>query len=214
MESFIDNDAEILWYKDDLDYDSNQVNDELNSWKSARIKEYITDCDREPLGDFLRDSTRDTKGASQFFGFINGELASTVIVKSNCFLEDYVYLKCHVKNNEENKSFYSTPILSQEKAKLILSSADTQKDNDSIMFVIVDPKKCRRGYGTRVISSIKNNIDFFAPHSKHNSLKSVIHNSNYDSRSIFEKNDFRKLNVDHGPRCSYFHNYYLDDIVK
>ena len=141
MESFIDNDAEILWYKDDLDYDSNQVNDELNSWKSANINEFITDCSKQPLGDFLRDEAKDTRGASQFFGFINGELASTVIVKSNWFLEDYVYLKSHVNNNEENKSFYSTPTLSVEKAKLILSNVDTQKDNDSIMYIIVDPKK-------------------------------------------------------------------------
>ena len=214
MESFIDNDAEILWYEDDLDYDSNQVNDEINSWQSANIKEYITDYTRQPLGDFLRDETRDTRSARQFFGFIDGKLASTVVVKSNWFLEGRRFIQEHIENNEQNKKFYSTPNLSNVKAKLILNEEGIKKDNDTIMYVIVHPDKTRKGIGTRVISSVKNNIEFFAPHSKHNSLKAVIHSSNFDSRSVFEKNDFRKLNINHGPRYSYFHDYYLDAMGK
>lgn len=214
MESFIDNDAEILWYKDDLDYDSNQVNDELNSWKSARIKEYITDCDREPLGDFLRDSTRDTKGASQFFGFINGELASTVVVKSDARLDEFAYVGNHINNIEQNKIFVSSPFLSQEKAKVILANEKTGKGNDDIMYVIINPERLKKGYGTRVISSVKNNIDFFAPNSNHVSLKCLIHSSNWASRTIFEKNDFRKLNMSRGPMIDYFMHYFLDDMEK
>ena len=162
----------------------------------------------------MRDSTRDTRGASQFFGFINGELASTVVVKSNARLDEYVYVGNHIYNIERDTYWVSSPILSKEKAKLILGNEKTEQGNDDIMYVIVNPKNCRQGYGTRVISSIKKNIDFFAPNSSHASLKTLIHNSNWDSRSIFEKNDFRKLNISSGPRIHYFMHYFLDDMEK
>ena len=60
MEYLIDKESEILWYKDEVSKDSDEVSKELNYWSSPEITEYIIgEWNDIPLGKF-------TKYASDF----------------------------------------------------------------------------------------------------------------------------------------------------
>ena len=219
MECLNDEISEIFWYKDDFSYESDEINKELNSWRSPRLTEYISNSlDRQPLGEFMRETTKGLgeNTSSQFFGFIGNELVSTVIITENQTQRNFVALREHIKNCSkcEKEYFERYKYLSVEKAEKILEKSNMQKGHDEVYIVIVDPKNTNKGYGTRVVSSITRNKDFFAPNSEHNSMKTRIYSSNYWSRAIFERNDFKKLEQNHGPRRDYFLNYFLEDDMQ
>ena len=195
MEYLLDDKCEILWYRDDRSKDSDFVSAELDYWQSHAITKYIIGRGNDiQLGTFSRCASSFDKNY-QYFGYINGKLVVTAITRAGDSLnfKDKRALNLHIENMmnginlDQNASF-----LSLEKAIKIV---DYSNNNDSILYLIVNPKYQGKGYGPRAVSSIKNNLDFFAPQSQHDSLATSIHIDNYPSISAFDKNDFKKLNI-------------------
>ena len=213
MESFVDLEREIVWYKDDDSLDSNENLQEVNSWNNDRIKNFIT-AGAEKVGDMLHKSTK--VNGNQFYGFVDNELVASAVVNSyELFLGNKdLTLYDHISNCDEGKDYSDgRPLLSTKKAYKILDSGIYTPDHDEVSYIVVAPMKQGKGIGTRVLSSIKNNLDFFAPNSSHFSLSARAHYKNDLSVGMLENNNFHRLNLKHSIE-TVVKKFYLDEMEK
>lgn len=213
MESFKDFETDIMWFKDDESIESNENLNQVNSWHNEGIKNFIT-AGVEKVGDVLHKSAK--INGNQFYGYVDGSLVASAVVNSyELFLgnKDLMLLD-HIENCSEKKDFSDGhPLLSCGTAYKILNSGIYTPDHDEVSFIVIDPLKQGKGIGTRVLSSIKNNLGFFAPNSSHYSLSARAHYKNDKSIGILEKNNFHRLNLKYNIE-TVVKKYYLDEMEK
>ena len=212
MQYFFDQERGILWYEGDYSIGTQEMSQELNSWDSDGINDYIISRDQMKLGDFT-NALQDFKTYRRFFGYIDGELSAVVVMNGGDRLKSKNLLLEHIINSDFGTLKPTKQILSANKAQGIVFN-DNNRNNDYILYLIVAPQRQGRGYGTRVVSSIKNNIEFFAKNSLHNSLSTQIHDKNIPSQKVFERNNFHTLNLSFQP-CKGLSEYFLeDDLIR
>ena len=190
MENFIDDVAEITWYKDDLSYDANQLNSELDSWKSDEIEEFVTGG--TDLGYTLRGITMFADRTEQFYGFIDGKLVSSILLRDKEMETSLQYdLLTHIQNKKRGLNFVEGKSLSVDKAFELI---DTPRYGE-VSYLVVKPEEKGKGYGTRIISSIKNNMGIFLPNNSLDAFCTTINCKNTPSIKAFYKNGLKPLNL-------------------
>ena len=206
MEKLKDKETGLVWYKSNRSNESAEIISELDSWKSASIKTYIS-C-KQNLGEFLQvrkaiaPNTR-----NQFFAYDGGDLVATALTssalhlsKQTTFEELCEYYKFKVRENETD-----LPIETVKK----IFEGNNNHNNDEILYLVVNPIYHNFGYGTNSVNTIVKNLDFFAPNSEHNSISTSIHKENFASQKVFERNGFKRL--DEQLTDGQFYEYYLDN---
>lgn len=214
METFKDDINEITWYKDDLSYESDKVVEELDSWHSDNIKEYVSG--ETNLGYTFRGICDYEGDVDQYFGFSDNKLVSAILLRKNN--EDVVFseLLKHIENNEKKKNlaFKSDPLSSEVAERVI-----RDRKFDEIYYLVVNPNEQNKGYGTRVVSSIKNNQGIFLPNKEVENLNKIytlgtkIHYKNTPSMSVFYNNGFRQINKP-PHMVSELTKFFLEDMEK
>lgn len=213
MESFVDLDRDIVWYKDDESFDSKENLDEVNSWENDGIKNFLT-AGVEKVGDMLHKSTK--VNGNQFYGYVDDKLVVSAVVNSYELMTGNkdLTLYDHISNCDEGKDYSDGhPLLSTNKAYKILDSGIYTPDHDELSYIVINPISQGKGIGTRVVSSIKNNLDFFAPNSSHFSLSARTHFKNEKCLRMLETNDFKRLNLQHNIE-TVIKKYYLEEMEK
>ena len=208
MKSLIDKKHGILWYLADESKETKEINSELNHWQSAGIDRFIINTNEMKLGAFSR-AVQDFQLNKCFFGYIDGELAALVVIHPGDDLKEKYFLMSHIMNTEWGSLKGVQNCLSYEKAKKIMMY-NNKNNNDTIQYLVVSPERQGRGYGTRIVCSIKDNIDFFAEGSSHNSLSTQIHPQNIASQKVFERNNFKTLVLNEKANVC-LNGYYLED---
>lgn len=206
-----DKDAGIVWIKEESKSETREITNELDSWTSPEIKEYIVST--VPVGRFVIWAG-DLANHKTYYGYIDGKLVATVVTSND--KRNLSLLRQHLEYTKNGFLFTDRQILSISSAEMMIEGANNseswQRNEDKIEYLIVNPDYQNRGYGTRVIMSIKNNRDFFMPRSLHNSLSTFVNEDNIRSIRAFEHNDFRVLNLKN-KSCGSFEDMYLDDAV-
>ena len=168
---------------------------ELNDCNSENISKFVTgNCDG--LGNFILWTIMGKK--SPCYGFEDGRLVATAVISPNNQFGKMKELKDYIKYCEENPSIYSNGIqgyISYKKAKMAVERA-TASNNTDIDYLVVIPKAQGRGIGTRAVSSITHNLDFFAPEKEIATVTSQIHKKNTASQIIFARNGFEHYSLE------------------
>ena len=192
MEKICDYDQGITWVKDDLSYEANQIVEELDSWKSDNIKEYVSG--NTSLGYTFRGICDYEKDVDQFFGFSDNKLVSAILMRKNNLLDEksmFFELKKHIENNEKNKNFaFEKDPLSNSVAEQIIED----RSFNEIYYLVVNPNEQNKGYGTRAVGSIKNKHGLLLPNREFYKLGTKIHYKNKPSMTVFYKNGFKQIN--------------------
>ena len=206
-----DKEAGIFWIKEEKKIETKEIRAELDSWTSPEIKEYIVST--IPVGKFIMWAS-DLATYKSYYGYIDGKLVATVVTSND--KRNLSLLGQHIAYTKNGLLYTDRKILSIPSAEMMLEGANFsepwQKNEDKIEYLIINPDLQNRGFGTRVIMSIKNNRDFFMPKSSHNSLSTFINEDNIRSIRAFEHNGFRVLNLKN-KSCGSFEDMYLDDAV-
>ena len=171
---------------------------ELNECKSKNISKFVTgNCNG--LGDFMQWAIMGKK--SPCYGFEDGRLVATAVFSPNNRFGKAQQLRDYITHCESNPHVFGTGMdgyLSYRKAKSIMQNR-SDSNNADIDYLVVVPKAQGRGIGTRAVSSITHNLDFFAPESPIETITSQIHMRNTASKIVFARNGFEQysLDVDH-----------------
>lgn len=192
-----------------VDEDQRSLNDfakELNQYQSDNIDTYVTGGE-VPLGDFMMWAV----GGNElpYYAFDNGKLVATAILDGQTeiyakgSLEDYIkFCEKHNKNFADGVNGY----LAYSRAKQLYEKSKTN-NNVGLGFLVVIPTAQGKGVGTRAVSSILNNPQFFARNSKPISMDTIVHANNVASQKVFQHNGFQDYSMDLLKGFSKFHNY-------
>ncbi len=168
---------------------------ELNECKSKNISKFVTgNCNG--LGDFMQWAIMGKK--SPCYGFEDGRLVATAVFSPNNRFSKSQQLWEYVRKCESNPEAFGSGMagfMSYRKAKQILQNR-SDSNNADIDYLVVVPKAQGRGIGTRAVSSITHNLDFFAPESPIETITSQIHMKNTASKIIFARNGFEQYSLD------------------
>lgn len=168
---------------------------ELNECNSKNISRFVTgNCNG--LGDFMQWAIMGKK--SPCYGFEDGRLVATAVISPNNRFGKSQQLWDYVRKCESDPEAFGSGMagfLSYRKAKQILQNrSDT--NNSDIDYLVVVPKAQGRGIGTRAVSSITHNPDFFAPENPTATISSQIHMQNTASKIVFARNGFEQYSLD------------------
>ena len=208
MESFVDDVSEITWYKDDCGYEANQLSKELNSWNSKSIEKYVSGG--WELGDLTRDIVGLNKNMEQFYGFVDNKFVSTILLKEGEPIPNELYydLLTHIQNNRRG-------IIKQDEKTIISTDRGFElldkQYMDEVSYLVVNPQFQKKGYGTRVVSSIKENLGLFMPDAELSTLTTQIHYKNKPSMKCFERAGFKQLNVPINTKTN-LNNFFLEEM--
>lgn len=180
---------------------------ELNECKSKNISKFVTgNCNG--LGDFMQWAIMGKK--SPCYGFEDGRLVATAVFSPNNRFSKSQQLWDYVRQCESNRDAFGNGMagyLSYKKAKSILQNR-TDTNNADFDYLVVVPKAQGRGVGTRAVSSIIHNLDFFAPESEIETVTSQIHMKNTASKIVFARNGFEQ----YGPETDIDYNPFEEHI--
>ena len=198
------------------DYEAhNDFRKELNSWSThpnfAKIQEYILGSSPNggysDFGSFMQSYNHDNR--SVFYAFDHGEMVGVCVTTSNAYLHDYVKLKMYLQFCKEHGIDGVNGCLSVSDINYAFNN-DNGKNNSYIDYIATNPKLFGRGYGTRMVSSIKNIPTFFLgvnDKSEVNLTRTCIHNTNDASKEIFKRNGFLPIYEDY-ISLQGFHEYF------
>ncbi|MBE5738733.1 MAG: GNAT family N-acetyltransferase [Clostridiales bacterium] len=168
---------------------------ELNESKSRNISKFVTgNC--SGLGDFMLWAIMDKKYPC--YAFEDGRLVATAIINPNNELVKLQEVRNYIRFCEDNPSVCADGIkgyISYKKAKQILARA-RKNNNSDIDYLVVVPKSQGKGIGTRAVSSISHNLDFFSPENPVSTLTTEIHKKNTASQKIFQRNGFEQYSLE------------------
>lgn len=168
---------------------------ELNQHSSEEIIKYVTG-DTAPLGHFINWATVGKK--TPCYCFDDGKLVATALISPNNSISEKLALFNYIRYCEGNPSFFKDGILgyiSYKEAKKTLAHL-TETNNTSIDYFVVIPSAQGRGVGTRAISSITHNTEFFAPDNEIATIETQIHKGNIPSQKVFKRNGFGKYTLE------------------
>jgi len=204
MKELKDNKTGLIWLMPEIEgYDSDNpiftfedaslIKDftkELNEHNSKQIEKYITGGCAQ-LGSFMLWAAFDKRNVC--YCFEDGKLVASAVITPNSSLRNKPMLKKYIEYYKQNPSLFEkmTDFISINKAQRAISRAKSNNNAD-IDYLVVIPPEQGRGLGTRAISSIVNNTQFFAPKTRVKSLLTQIHTRNIASQKAFKRNGFEK----------------------
>ena len=183
---------------------------EANSWKDPRIKNFLLKHTEAPLGFHFNNCAEKSPFKNVFYAFEDGKLVAISLITSNLRVLEKEQVVHHIEKLEEKK-------LSELKGYLSLKQAQNIVLNDNfnstyLELIAVKPGETGKGIGSRFISCVKNNIDFFDHYftPTHNTLSASIHEANAWSIKAFTKyNDFKPIIETDKTKLGTLHDYYL-----
>lgn len=163
---------------------------ELNQYNSKAIEKYVTGGSVQ-LGSFMFFAAFGYRDLC--YCFEDGKLVATAIITPNTDINNKDKIEAYIKYCKENTMFLEglTGYIPVKKVQRAISKA-TDTSNIDINYLVVVPTHQSRGIGTRAVSSIINNPQFFAPKSKVGTLLTQIHTRNAASQKVFIRNGFEK----------------------
>lgn len=174
---------------------------ELNSHEvTPNINKFVTG-DGVGIGDFMVWVLG--KNDLPFYAFDDGKLVGISIINGVTKIRNTDGLKEYIdfcKSSDEYKNGLEGYI-SLKKAKRFLDKSTTINNVD-LGYITVVPTAQGRGVGTRMISSILHNPQFFASNPTAKTIDSIVHHQNIASQKAFERNGFDMYSV-----TKNFHNY-------
>ncbi len=189
---------------------------ELNSWRSSVIKKFLLKYTEAPLGFYYNGCAEKSPFRNVFYAFENGKLVGSALVKSNSKILERDEVLSHI-------DFFKSRGISELEGYLTLKQAQKLIDNDNynstyIELLAVKPNQTGNGIGSRFISSIKSNIEFFdhAYTPTHNMLATTINECNDRSLKAFTKhNDFKPVVEPDIHELNTLHDFYspFDDCI-
>lgn len=179
---------------------------ELNEHKSESIDKFVTGGN-VPLGDFVIWSIMGKE--LPYYAFDDGKLVAVVVLDGGTELHSKEGLKDYIRYRSEKKhkiEYDVKDFLPLGKAQRLL--CQTKKNNNmNLGYIVVVPVAQGRGVGTRVISSIMHNPQFFARGSNPISMDTIVHKDNIPSQKAFKHNGFKDYSLSLAKDFSPFHDY-------
>lgn len=179
---------------------------ELNECKSSSIDRYVTGGD-VGLGNFILWAIMGKE--MPYYVFDDGKLVATVILDSSTEIYEKDGLEDYIKYRKtKNKEIvYDTKgYLSLAKAQKLFKQS-TNDNNMRLGYLVVVPIAQGKGVGTRVVSSIMHNPQFFARDAKPLSIDTMVHADNIPSQIVFKRNGFKDYTLKLAKDFSSFHDY-------
>ena len=170
MQRFFDEENSLTWKKVGA-HDLGVCDRErtlINFWASPDIKQFLST--NYPIGEL-------------FYGYLGGNA-------SICYC--YIDSKCSDKLVMEGS-------ISQNQKQSILAGAVllynpfSSGDPMSIEAMVVNPKLVRKGIATKMVSSIKENPEFFGNELHTGKITTAVHKDNIASQRVFLKNKFKVM---------------------
>ncbi len=215
MKMFEDSVNELVWYtaqyidtingeKVFASEDIKQLNElrlELNSWQSEDIERYITR--RALLGDFLSFCYT----SCSYFAYDSGDLAAVVMLENGSVIE-MMDLQRYIEYCEKYGINGVERCLSLNDAIDVLDNS-TVHNSAYLDYIVAAPHMLGKGkrIGTRAISSINTNPEFFTGSPDIRYMSAGIHNCNTASKVAFQRSgwlpiykdpDFDEFNIPDG----------------
>jgi len=177
MKTFFDKKNNILWRMTDYRKSSTtpeeyqlfrQYNQELNTWTSDNIIEYIT-YTKQPLGDYL----------------------AGLVVRNNKRGDLGEYHQIYAFDTQDN--LIGTCIVSAESPFTRQITQDPLLKNSLLLnMIITNPNLAKQGIGSRMINSITKNQGQFVT-SKTHGVMAAVNKKNTASQRAFLKNKFKVM---------------------
>ena len=167
---------------------------ELNSWRSSGIKNFLLKNTEASLGFYFNSCAEKSPFKNVFYAFEDGKLVGSALVSSNLRLTGKDEILSHIDFCEQRGISELEGYLTLKQAKQLIINDGF--NSTYIELLAVKPNQTGNGIGSRFISCIKNNIDFFDhnPTTTHNALATTIHECNDRSLKAFTKhNDFKPV---------------------
>ena len=202
MKNYIDEQNDLIWqgyniacdgkYKlpidDCLDFD--KVIDELNTWHSSNIEEYIVRG--ELLGNFLQDF-HETMPYGDHYLYVasndQGVVAATYISSKQFLVPKYALEKMV----EQMQNPVGSEYITFNDAKVILQKNNNENAVD-FNYVIVNPEFQHMGFGKKVVDSIVKNLTFFANTNDVSTLVAYVNEKNIPSIKAMISAGLKKFN--------------------
>lgn len=144
----------------------------------------------KPLGHFMKGLCESIPDYELHFGTNSeGRLVTALVTSINDVLKLSFDLEKHLFNGNDEKS-NNEEFITKEHIRKILSHKD--ENNLYLAYNVVDPDCHGQGIGTRVLQSVKNNLEYFAG-CKTSNLQMNIDNENTASIKVVIKNGFQRL---------------------
>ena len=182
---------------------------ELNSWRSSGIKNFLLKNTEDPLGFFYNNCAEKSPFKNVFYAFEDGKLVGSALVSSNLRLTGKDEILSHIDFCEQRGISELEGYLTLKQAKQLIINDGF--NSTYIELLAVKPNQTGNGIGSRFISCIKNNIDFFdrLPTTTHNTLATTIHECNDRSLSAFTvHNDFKPVVESDAYKFKTLHDFY------
>ena len=166
----------------------NSAIETINTWGNPDIMEYLNLSGLTNLGSILR-SEAFASDKDLYFIFDEKQLVATTLILPSIELlyaedlEAYAFSKKQ-KHRNNNRNSYMTI----QKAKNLLENDEF--NSCYIHYLVVNPEMQGRGYGTEVIKTLQNDIDFFDHSLTHNALMAMISRTNHPFIGLVTKHGF------------------------
>lgn len=199
MKVLQDKERELIWYtfnhKDDYKFASHlrrldSYLKEVDKWgEYDSVKAFMGSG--KPLGHHLYNYSDNTLDTHMYFGTnLQGQLMTVLVASRNDFLKNSNALLEYLKEGFDDRCETEEYITKKQITTLFKND---DYNNLFLSYNVVNPKHHNEGIGTRVLQSVKNNLEFFAGENCNN-LQMIVDKSNLASHRVVYKNGFRRLN--------------------
>jgi len=192
--TFYDQETDIEWetFENHEDEEYLDIINQLDTWTSDKdIQNFIYPT---ALGSTLHYFCKKDP-MKLFFAKSQGKLVAVIAlsVRNHIFDEDKLrnyILNKNTTNYDEQFKIENEEFLEFEDTFSILKNSG--KSSLFIDYIVTNPNNRKRGLGTKIIFSIKNNFRFFSSRDIQ-LIQADIDNENIASRKAFLKNNFKKM---------------------
>ena len=179
-------------YSENDDYLVTQFQKEINHAQSPEITKYILgDLFIGGLGEFVKEVS-DLPHYNQCYVFESGRLVATLVYSDHrdlfCKVDMFEYLARGIDKSKKNSKIANGKnYLSFKSIRRALNN-NTEANNTIIEYFVVLPQYQNRGIGTRIISAINRNPQFFGECM--NTFSTCIDAKNIPSQKVFNRNGY------------------------
>ena len=207
-----DKERELVWYTFNHDDDYKfayyqrrfrRYLDIVDTWgENPKVQKFLGSG--KPLGHYMKGLCESIPDYKLYFATnLEGELVSALVTSTNDMLKLTLNLENHLLFGKDEKTDTEEFITKSQIRELL----DTKDDNNIYLaFNVVAPEYQGHGIGTRILSSVKNNLEYFAG-CKEANLQMTVDHDNIASHKVVYKNGFRRLNP--AKSTTEFSIYYL-----
>ncbi len=203
MREFLDKDTGLKWYAPqkmltaidgnmNFDIDDmktlDEFRDRLNQtqWNTGNVATFITGG-KMLLGDLFRSRSNHIHSQA-YYAFDGGVCVGAMMMKRNVLKVTYSEFKDYVAMCEERDVDRIDKYMLLADAKRALTQSDL--DNYMIDYLVVPQNHQGRGYGNRIVTSLNNNIEFFAGKKDINLVSAQINDQNKPCIKLFNSHGY------------------------